>query len=697
MCGIIGSNRPDRILEGLKVIKGRGRDGYGILDNGGVYHSKNLKRLRKPKGEFVLGHALHSVVGAVKQPFYDKTSFVSNCEIYNWKPLCQKYNITAGNDSELVFKLLNKFGMKILRELDGVYAFAYQTKEHVYLARDLIGVKPLWYVEDFAFASERKALIEMGYNQDKIQELNPRRILKYNKETGKIKFMKRQFFRVKPEHKDKYDVLKKRVAGLIVNSVAKRIPDRKFGLLFSGGIDSVMIALICKELGVDFTCYTVAIDEPGLKTSEDLDYAQRIARELGLELRVRKVKLREIENYLKKVVPLIEDNNVVKVGVGLTFYIACETAKKDGIKVIFSGLGSEEIFAGYERHKDSTDINRECLSGLLKMYERDLYRDDVVTMNNNLELRLPFLDKFLVNYSLKIPAKYKIKQINKFILRDIALSFGLRKDFAMRKKRAAQYGSKIDKALAKLAKKQGKSKSEYLKQFYNPKNLKLGVLLTSGKDSHYAMHIMHKQNYEIGCLITIKSINPDSYMFHTPNIDIVKLQSEALDIPLVMETTHGRKEEELKALEKAIKKAFRSYGIHGIVTGALFSTYQRERIEKIADRLGLKIFSPLWHMNQEYEMRQLTKEFEFMFSSVAAYGLDKAWIGRKITDKDVDRLVELNKKYGINIAGEGGEFESLVIDMPMYNKKIKILKSKIIEDSNECARSVIEKAKLIKK
>ena len=78
--------------------------------------------------------------------------------------------------------------------------------------------------------------------------------------------------------------------------------------------------------------------------------------------------------------PLIEDSNVVKVGVALTFYAACEQAKKDGCKVIFSGLGSEEIFAGYKRHKDSFDINKECLSGVLKIYERDLYRDDVITM-----------------------------------------------------------------------------------------------------------------------------------------------------------------------------------------------------------------------------------------------------------------------------------------------------------------------------
>ena len=229
-------------------------------------------------------------------------------------------------------------------------------------------------------------------------------------------------------------------------------------------------------------------------------------------------------------------------------------------------------------------------------------------------------------------------------------------------------------------------------------NLKLGVLFSSGKDSNLALHIMQKQNYEISCLITLKSENPFSYMFHTPNIDLAELQSQAMNIPLIMQTTKGEKELELKDLELALKKAKKEYKIQGVVTGALYSNYQRERIEKIVDKLSLKIFSPLWHINQEVEMRQLLDEgFKFLFSGVAGEGLSKKWLGKIITTKDIDELVKLNEKCSINIAGEGGEFESFVLDAPFYKNKIKIEKA-IIKMENECTGNyIIEKAKLVPK
>ena len=98
---------------------------------------------------------------------------------------------------------------------------------------------------------------------------------------------------------------------------------------------------------------------------------------------------------------MINDCNVVKTEVGITLHAACVRAKEVGAKVVFSGLGSEEIFA-HDRHKKSGNITRECLSGLRKMYERDLVRDDIVSMQAGVELRLPFLDHELVQYGLSI-------------------------------------------------------------------------------------------------------------------------------------------------------------------------------------------------------------------------------------------------------------------------------------------------------
>jgi len=695
MCGIIGIFDNDEAVKlvekGLQIIHNRGKDASNIF-------------FEKEKRN-AIGHVLHSVVNTVEQPIQgNKGILAANCEIYNWKELNKKYKLNAKNDSEVILKLIEKKGVinlkKILIELDGVFAFVYTEGTKVYLVRDLLGVKPLWYTQDsgFAFCSEKKALERQSFTD--IEELNPRKILIYDGETGNVSFKERTFFKITPEIKEKYALIKKKVSGLVTNAVAKRIPDKKFGILFSGGIDSTLIALICKQLGVDFTCYTAALDEPTMSTASDLIYAKKIAKELGFKLKVKKLRLKDVEKYIKKVAPLIEDNTVVKVGVGLTFYVACELAKKDKIKVIFSGLGAEELFAGYERHKYSSNVNNECISGLLKLYERDLYRDDVITMNNNLELRLPFLDKELAKYSLKISAKHKMnKEENKLILREVAQDSGLKKEYSFRKKVGAQYGSKFAKAIEKLTKKSKfSSKAEYLAQFYTKPNVKIAALVSSGKDSIFSTYLMKVHNYDVKCFVSLKSKNKESYMFHTPAIDMIKLQSKSSDIPLIYKETKGKKEDELKDMKKALKLAKEKYGVEGVVTGALFSNYQRERVEKVCDSLGLKIFAPLWHMDQELLMRHLLKNnFKFIFTAIAAEGLDKTWLNKLVTAKEINKLKILNKKYGLNIAGEGGETESLVLDCPLFNQKIDITDSKIEEDSENCARLIVKKAKLVDK
>ena len=418
-----------------------------------------------------------------------------------------------------------------------------------------------------------------------------------------------------------------------------------------------------------------------------LIFAKKVAKELNLDLKV--IEIKDIKPYLEKIIPLIEDTNVTKVGVALPFFVACEQARKDGCKVIFSGLGSEEIFAGYERHKNSNDINKECLSGLLKMYERDLYRDDVITMYNNLELRLPFLDKKLIEFVLNIDGKYKINEKNnKLILREIGKDLGLKKEIYNRKKRAAQYGSNFHKALKKSGK---RDISGYLKKYYSY-NLRLGALVSGGKDSIYAMYVMMKQNYKIECLVTIKSKNKDSFMYHTPTIDLVRLQADSLGIPLIIQETWGEKEKELEDLKIVLKLAKKKYHIDGVVHGGLFSDYQRKRIEEICDSLGLKIFSPLWHMDQEKEIREVIRNgFEFIITKVACDGLDKSWLGRIITEKDVDKLVKIK---GINVAFEGGEAETLVVNCPIFSKKIDIKDYEIKCEKLYNAHIFIKKAML---
>jgi ABC transporter with metal-binding/Fe-S-binding domain ATP-binding protein len=203
--------------------------------------------------------------------------------------------------------------------------------------------------------------------------------------------------------------------------------------------------------------------------------------------------------------------------------------------------------------------------------------------------------------------------------------------------------------------------------------MKLATLFSGGKDSVYASYLAKKQGHEIVCLITIHSKNKESYMFHTPNIKKTKHQAEAMNLPLIIHKTEGKKEEELKDLENAIKKAIKKYKIEGITTGALHSEYQASRIQNICDKLKIKCINPLWHKEEISYLNELLKnKFKIIIIGVFAYPLDKSWLGRKIDKKFIEDVKKLKEKYKIHAAGEGGEFETFVLNCPLFKKELKI-------------------------
>ncbi len=634
------------------------------------------------KKNFTFSHCLHSVVGNKKQPLENKNFiFATNCEIYNWKELKTKHKLKSQNDAELLFDLLNKQPIeKVLPQLDGVFAFVLHNKKTntTILARDILGVKPLWfhYKKHLIFASERKAIKEFDP-----EELNPRKIIKYK--NNKLTFLDQEFFKIKEKTT--------KIKPLLIKAIKKRIPSKGLGLLFSGGLDSTLLAHILKQNNVNFTAYMTA----STKKSKEIDNAKKIAKKLNFKLKIVQITESQLKKHLPKIINLIETADPVKVEVGATMYFALKEAQKDNIKVIFSGVGADDIFGGYKRMSLAQDISLDSLSNLRRIYERDTYRDDVLSMSNNIELRLPYLDKKLVQACLNTPNKNKTGE-TKTLLRTIAKELKLPNELTKLKRNAAQYSSGISKLTSKLTKDTYKAK--YFSKILKRKNLKLGALLSTGKDSVYAFHIQDRLNYDISCLITIDSKNKDSYMYHTPTINLAKKQAEALNIPLIIEKTEGKKEVELKELETALKKAKEKYKIQGITTGAIFSNYQRTRIEEICDKLNLKCFSPLWHMDQETEMNNLLKNnFKFIITKIAAEGLDTTWLGKTITKDHVAKLVNLNKKLQINIAGEGGEFETLVLDAPLFKKQINIKKQEIQKDSKHSATLIINKVSLKKK
>ena len=206
--------------------------------------------------------------------------------------------------------------------------------------------------------------------------------------------------------------------------------------------------------------------------------------------------------------------------------------------------------------------------------------------------------------------------------------------------------------------------------------MNVAVLFSGGKDSTMAVYAALNAKEDVKYLLSVKSRNDESYMFHVPNIHITDLLSEALEIPIMSVETDGIKEEELEDLKNAFVK-LKSLGIEAIYTGALYSVYQKSRIEKLGSQVGLKIVSPYWHVDElEYMRKIVSLGFKIVICGVAAWGLDESWLGRVIDDEAIDELVKINEKYQVNIAFEGGEAETLAIDGPIFKKRIKILKDK---------------------
>ena len=228
--------------------------------------------------------------------------------------------------------------------------------------------------------------------------------------------------------------------------------------------------------------------------------------------------------------------------------------------------------------------------------------------------------------------------------------------------------------------------------------LNVGVLFSGGKDSTYTVYKCAEQGFNVSCLISIFSKSKESWMFHTPNIGLVKLQSKALGIPLFTDVTEGEKELELADLERALKSAKEKYALDAVGAGALASKYQYDRVANICSDLGMQCITPLWQKNPaEYLREMLAAGFKIRFSAIAAYGLTEKWLGRELDENALEELIELNRKHSIHIGGEGGEFESMVLDGPIFKKRVEILDAETILENQSTGIYKVKKAKLVAK
>ena len=208
--------------------------------------------------------------------------------------------------------------------------------------------------------------------------------------------------------------------------------------------------------------------------------------------------------------------------------------------------------------------------------------------------------------------------------------------------------------------------------------MRLAALVSGGKDSLYAMYLASKE-HEIKYIVSIISENPESYMFHFPNVKLVEKQAEVMNIPIIQKLTKGEKEGELEDLKETLNEI--KDKIDGIVAGAIESNYQKGRLERICSGLDLQLITPLWHKDSEKLLRDMISRFDIIITAVSAPPLDESWLGREIDEECISELMELTKKYRIHLVGEGGEFETFVLDCPLFKKKLQIIETRKEWDS----------------
>ncbi len=204
--------------------------------------------------------------------------------------------------------------------------------------------------------------------------------------------------------------------------------------------------------------------------------------------------------------------------------------------------------------------------------------------------------------------------------------------------------------------------------------VKLAALYSGGKDSTFAISCAQEMGHGVACLITMHPKADDSALFHYPNSWVTEYLADAMQIPLIGFHVSGRsKEDEMKALEDAIVQVKSRYGIEGIVYGGISSNYQKQAFEQVCVRQRISAVAPLWNSEPERYIAELVKRgFHIIIAGVSTMGLEKEWLGRELDKEAIAKLVSMSKKCGFNLTFEGGEAETLVIDCPLYRKKLQI-------------------------
>lgn len=415
LLAVIGKGKAPQLVKELSErMSHRGPDesDIHIMENGSVLCHESLSIIDLNSG---------------KQPIQgtNKAWMIHDGEIYNYKELketvLKDHTFRTESDSEVIVHLYEEFGYDFCNKLDGDFAFVVIDGDKYIAGRDPIGVKPLYYGLDergrIYFSSEMKSIADQCKS---FSTFPPGHY--YTAKTGFVKYYH-------PEYEDHKNANQTLDLGLIRESLIEATRKRllaevPLGVVLSGGLDTSLISAITsrllKEKGQKVHSFSIGLDA----NAPDNISARKAAEFLGTEHHEIHFSVEEGVQILEKVIYHIETYDIISVRSGVPMYLLSKAIADQGIKVVLSGEGADEVFGGHLYFRNAPteeEFQDETIERVQKLFTADLLRADKTTMAHGLEVRFPFLDTEFLDTTIRIKTEEKQPKtydgIEKYILR----------------------------------------------------------------------------------------------------------------------------------------------------------------------------------------------------------------------------------------------------------------------------------------
>jgi len=468
-----GENVVPMVVAMLRELTHRGNDGHGIATPNSVITASSIEELnlKDPVSSIALGHNLSRILPRDQPQPVQGNGFTV---VFEGRMFPSPNPLDLPEVREIVGKLASnplRNAGSILESCEGSYVFAVADFNKIIAGRDVFGETPLYYGENdtvCAVASERKALWKLG--MEDARSFPPGQLAVMDSQG--FSFHPIKMLRVPPRENLDMETAARALQLLLLESTRKRVSDLDgVAVAFSGGVDSSVVAVLAENVGLDVQLVSV-----GLEGQREVMFAEEAAEALDLPLHLQTYTVSELEETLAEVLWLIEEPHVINACIAVPFYWLAETASKLGYPVLLAGQGADELFGGYQRYLTEYErsgaeaVEQKMFYDIENAYRANFQRDNQVCSFSGVELRLPFIDRDVIDFSLRLPLRLKINSVEdrlrKRVLRRVARNLEIPSFMADKRKKAVQYTTGVTKALQRLAKDEGLTLRKYVEKVF---------------------------------------------------------------------------------------------------------------------------------------------------------------------------------------------------------------------------------------